>query len=224
MMNGAERSTIVLGVSLSNRAFNRRYCAYLTQWLREQQPASLEVIVFDMIETINYQVFRGLDKLASVKLATRRGEELRRMFRSFDCEGAPIAAMLESETALRHEEAFRISLEELRRAYSKLGAFTRDVRGQALHNLEGRRQRHGDEFVLSRMDELAEYVLQELAYFYVLFRERPGLREIYPGPNLWVKERLFAGQYASEIQLTGLPIVLSFQTILLREEPVLRAG
>ena len=88
------------------------------------------------------------------------------------------------EVVLRLEEAY------LRRA-----RFYRDVRQQVMKNLKRRTETYGFSFIEDNLDSLSEYIIRELAFFYLYFSKWPETVEVYPGDNLFVKERLFEGKY-----------------------------
>lgn len=167
----------------------------------------LEVLLGDECEVINYCIFRGLALDDARRLAQRRADEIGRMFqRASRAAKFPICTTAESKCVMVRDKLFDETHATLGRAYAKRGVFWHDVRRQVRMNLFLRARRLPPGFISSHMDDLAMYVVRELALFYTLRAQElvPTLVELYPGPQLFVKERLFAGEYSREIDVAPL--------------------
>jgi len=213
-----------LGVSLSNRAFSFTFARRLAAWLHGSY-SQLEVLLGDECEAINYQVFRGLDQNDGRQIARRRADEIGRMFqRASRSANFPIFTTAESKYVAIHKDVFDEALTTLQGAFKKYGVFSRDVHSQVRINLLPREKRLPPGFVSSHLDDLAMYVVRELALFYTLrtHKSGPDLIELYPGPQLFVKERLFAGKYSREIDLAPLgysPVFVNVAFLVTCEGP-----
>ena len=69
----------VMGVSLSTTVFNKRFFRNFFQWCSGAGLHHVDIILFERLESINFQVFRGMNEPAARFAAKRRGEDLRRM-------------------------------------------------------------------------------------------------------------------------------------------------
>jgi len=195
-----------LGVSLSNRLFSSLFAKRLTNWLCADYN-HLEVLLGDECEVINYCTFRGLTLGDARRLAQRRADEIGRMFQRVSRAAKfPIFITAESRWLLLRDTLFKETYTKLEHAYTKGGDFWHDVRSQVKMNLCIRERRLPTGFVSSHLDDLALYVVRELAVFYTLRAHDlgPALVELYPGPQLFVKERLFEGEYSNEIDIAPL--------------------
>jgi tRNA-dependent cyclodipeptide synthase len=189
----------VLGVSLSNRAFSSGFATALAEWMSFRS-THLEVVLFDTCETVNYRIFRGLDERSATALARSRGQELGQMFsKAARKQRAAISTALQSQYAPESRQRRARVYQQLLMGYLHRGLFYSDVRRQVLTNLSNRARTHSLGFLLDHMDALATYVLIELAFFYV--QAQSAEAELYPGLQLFVKQRLFSGDYHQELDL-----------------------
>jgi tRNA-dependent cyclodipeptide synthase len=197
---------VILGVSLSNSAFDRQFARRLAAWLCDAGAAQIHVVLFDAIETINYSVFRQLSFEDAQKASLRRAKELYSMFeRSVATSAISHKVELESASEIHRSDLFNDVLSDLRSAYERKAEFYRDVRSQVFTNLAERRKKHGDDFIEEHMDTLAQYVIEEVAFFYTYFRKDPEAIEVYPGPSLIPKNKFFDGLYWPEVGTERLP-------------------
>lgn len=186
----------LMGVSLANRAFTKKFGGRLCDWVLARDIGCLRVVIFDEIEAINYVVFRGMTQQAARAAARQRGHDFERMFnRLFVGRGLGFSVELESESVTRNHPLYESVLAELLAAYRRNESFAEDVRTQVLTNLSARIEHYGLERIESAMPWFVEYVLKEIAFLELWFRLTLDTLELYPGPNLVVKERLWRGEY-----------------------------
>ena len=196
----ADLTRAIMGVSLANRAFSKKFVVRLCKWTQAKKIAKLKVVIFDDIEAINYQVFRGVSRDKAHEISRRRGLEIQRMFLSIFCrEELSHECEIESETDIRSCNQYKIILKEFSEALQKDRKFRQDVEAQVLENLKGRTEHYGRTFVLSKVPDLMFYIIGEMVFFEIYHLGNPGSIELYPGKNLMVKERLWAGEYNSLI-------------------------
>lgn len=187
-----------MGVSLSNQRFSKRFAKNLCRWINRCQIRSFEIVVFDKIEAINYRVFREIADDEALKIASARALELKSMFDAVLAEHTPqteYCCVLQSVHDVEESTCYRTVLEALENEYSNRGAYAKDVHAQVLNNLQARINRHGEDFVMENISDLVTYVIQEVAFFECLWRTKDRPLEVYPGSTLFVKERLWCGNY-----------------------------
>jgi tRNA-dependent cyclodipeptide synthase len=204
-----------MGVSLANRLFNARFARSLGSWVRAQG-GHLDIILGDTCESVNYRVFRRLESFDALELAQRRAEELRRMFdRAARTCRISCDVILQSEYESRQVHAFIDVFGTLQSAYRAGGAFARDVDQQVHLNVRQRLSVVPDGERATYVRQLSEYVVRELALFYLLRTQSRGCcrTELYPGPQLMVKERLFSGRYSREVDLPCLTTAPAFVNV-----------
>lgn len=201
----------MLGVSLANRTYSSAFMRRVIGWLDNERVEHLDVVLFDALEEVNCRVFRGFNRAEARRISQHRGAELARMIERA-CGYAELRStvILESLSAERASDTFRSARYELWQAWSTSGRLRTDIQHQVLVNLAERIQRHGRAFVEQRIDNLAEYVIEEIAFLVAYFESRGGTVEIYPGPSMFVKDRLFAGEYTDECPKTRLHAVPRF--------------
>lgn len=187
----------VMGVSLANRKFTRRFVRGMHAFADESGFSRLEVVVFDEIESINYCVFRGIDREEALRIARNRGREIHRMFEGVfrQRRAESCSCECESSSPIKRMEAYEKVLCDMRRAYCEGERFAHDVDRQVLQNLKSRTEQYGEDFVLARVGKLVEYIFGEIAFFEVYWRLHRESVEVYPGPNLFVKENMWLGAY-----------------------------
>lgn len=193
---GCGRGSVLLGVSLANRVFNRRFARSLAQWLQANAVRQVHVVVFDEIEAINYQVFRGMDLGCALGAAQRRGAQFQTMFRrELDGCGASVTVELESECLIRAHAQYATAVGVLSDALNCDVRFATDVQRQVLTNLAMRVEKHGRGAINARMVQLRYYLIRELSFVDTYLSLRPDSVEAYPAPNLNVKLSLWGGEY-----------------------------
>lgn len=196
---------VMLGVSLANRVFSRAFVRRVFRWLNAFHIQSLDVVLFDALERVNYRIFRGLDEEEATTIARTRGAELARMLeRTREPAAFPHRVIQESASAERTSPRFASLCAELWQAWRLNGRFRADVETQVLLNLGERIERHGREVVIANIESLAEYVIEESAFLVAYFEQRPHTVEIYPGVSMVVKENLFRGHYCDECPTASL--------------------
>lgn len=209
------RISYVLGVSLGNRVFTEAFANRLFEWLKTQPVTKLDVLLGDSLERINYRVRRGVPEEVATRMASKRAEELRRVFSvATDTGGARVNVLLESESGYRECREFEKAKADLNRAYERRGQVYRDVNHQVQRNLLHVTDQR---LVSERLEELAIYVLEEVALFYSYFMANPSAVEIYPGENLLVKDKFFVGQYDQEGcsgRLVNLPMFINISDLI----------
>lgn len=196
-----KRSHLVMTVSLSATIFNKSFFERLFDWIREIKCRRLSVIFFDSLETINYTVFKGLERGEAFSLAIRRASELQRMVQSVmpshDICYPNIELLKESEVEEKADFKYKNAerLNKFRCLYSRHESFRNDVHSQIVQNLQRRLLQHGELFFSNNLNRIAEYLLGELAFFETYWEFYPNAIEIYPGSNLFLKENLWCGRY-----------------------------
>lgn len=195
----------IMGVSLGNRTFTRDFAEHLFSCLAPPSRGHLEILLCDTLETINFRVRRNMSHEYAKIAARAKASELRDMFINLSRgNDRSLKVVLESQSGYRQLPQFNLLLAEIQKAYKERAKFFHDVNDQVRLNLVNVRK----SFLEAHLEELSEYVQEELALFYTYFSFRPEVVEIYPGPNLYVKEQLFSGAYLSEIPhgtLTHIP-------------------
>lgn len=192
-----------MGVSLGNREFDRSFVRSTFKTLSDHSPSSVFVFLGDQIEAINYVVFRDMGSGEAKQISRARGESLGRMFDS-------AANLLRSNDIL-----FQWSLESELRQSSQFGGFISDnqcileesskndsefvqmLDAQIFENLKAKEQRIGRKYIADNISRLRGYVLGELAVFFALFSVIPSPTEIYPGPNLFIKNEIMGGRFSN---------------------------
>lgn len=106
-------------------------------------------------------------------------------------------SICESETDIVQDDSYKAILNELMQAFQEEDDFSADVKRQVLENLRCRTEHYGPDFVLQSVNELVHYIIGEIAFFEAYWLKYPNSMEIYPGQNLNVKEKIWAGQYAA---------------------------
>ena len=182
-----------LGVSLSNGAFKRMFASNLYAWLLQNGVSAIEIVVFDRIEVINYEVFRTMQPDVALTRTKARGRDLANMFERVDRDaGLCRKVTLESEHYLLTTAQYKEIHGELVSEYYGCAKFAKAVRWQVVNNLAQRVQRYGYEYVAENMERLSRYILGELTFFQVYAETYSRTLEVYPGPNLRIKEQLLA--------------------------------
>lgn len=212
----------LLGVSLGNRTFDGEFARRLGLWVKRRQFHKLEIVLFDVCEAINYEVFRGLTPAEAGQRTAVRAHDIGRMFEraSGRLLGIRCSVRTESETEpliLGFQECHR----QLQKSYERRGQFAADVDNQVKYNLRMKIESGRAEIVKRRMRNLAAYVLRELSWFYCYFRADDGMTtEVYPGEEMEVKARLFAGEYERETSLRAISPQPQFEDVsfLLEDE------
>lgn len=188
----------MMGVSLSNRQFSLPFIASIAELLTGAGASSLTIVLFEVCESINYQIFRGLSREDALARAIRRAREVRQGFLKH-LRAAAFPAHVVTEEALCAEvmDAFMHALALLARAYELDESFRRDVQTQIYINLATKCEQRGERFVSENIDAMSRYVLRELAVFDSAFRSDLFDIELYPGEILFVKKRIWMGDYVS---------------------------
>lgn len=191
---------IMMGVSLANRRFTLSFMDALGQWIGEWSAADLSVVIFDRCEAANYSVFRGLTEKQAIQRAVYRATELRRAFtRRLSTSRVPTQILLESELWDRTAAHIGATYAAVSECYRNNPLFASDVHKQVQLNVAPRLEKDPKHDKKLLADLAAEYVLRELAVFDVVFRSGLADTEVYPGESLFVKERMWRGEF------TGLP-------------------
>jgi tRNA-dependent cyclodipeptide synthase len=203
---------IFMGVSISNRTFNKDFVRSFGQWIQEGKVSNALVVIFDSCEIVNIKVFHGLSQEEAEKRSAMRAQEMLQMFRNL----LP-AASVEIETQssyARHLPDVEALAQKLREAYASGGRFYSDVQEQIRQNLSVKAERIGSEFIEKNLDALSEYIILELAWFYSFFRQSKGtIVEVYPGEELFTKRKLIEGRYENETGIKALEVQPPFMDI-----------
>lgn len=194
-------SNVVLGVSLSNRVFDATFCEEFCKLIADSAPRSVMVFLGDEIEKINYTVFGKKSMEDATVTAVTRGLSLARMFkkacRALDDLDVHFDIRLESE--LRSSFFYGSDVKEIKASLKRLMGyseeFRRDIYAQVRRNMQGRENRYGARFLEKNMDYLSEYIIGELAVFFSYYKKYKSVDEVYPGENLFVKEKIINGAY-----------------------------
>lgn len=187
---------VLMGVSLANRIFSRAFAKKLYDWVNENHIRCLKTVVFDEIEAINYRVFRAMQQNDATATAKHRGRDFQRMFNStFAKNGVLFDAALESEAHTRLHPMYESILCELQEAYTDNSKFAMDVQTQVRCNLTHRIKIYGSGMIEIHMNLLVQYILKEIAFLETYKRLEPNTLEIYPGPNMMIKHRIWSGAY-----------------------------
>ncbi len=197
---------IMMGVSLANRRFTLPFMDALGGWIADWSAADLSVVIFDRCEATNYSVFRGLTEKQAIQRAVHRANELRRAFaRRLATSLVPTTILLESELWDRNCAQIGPTYAAVSECYRNNPLFVSDVQKQVQLNVALRLEKgpKQDKKLLANL--AAEYVLRELAVFDVVFRSGLADTEVYPGDPLFVKERMWRGDYTglSRLAING---------------------
>lgn len=187
---------VLMGVSLANRIFSRAFAKKLYDWVNENHIRCLKTVVFDEIEAINYRVFRAMRQNDATATTKHRGRDFQRMFNSiFSKNGVLFDVVLESEAHTRLHPMYEFILCELQEVYADNSKFAMDVQTQVRYNLTHRIKVYGLGTIETQMNLLIQYVLKEIAFLETYNRLEPNTLEIYPGPNMMIKHRIWSGAY-----------------------------
>ncbi len=192
---------VLMGVSLSNKIFTRQRVGAIFDWCDRQPPFDFLVWLGDDLEAINFEVFKGMAPSGALSRARSRGQDIHAMFmkafrekpnRHFRLER--VATHQDMVTDPAYADAIAQAAGTLDTLFKDNDAFREDVLRQVAANFaSGTKSTDAlDTPVLTR---LADYILGELSVFLGLYKARGALVEIYPGRNLFVKERLIRGHY-----------------------------
>lgn len=198
-----ENASVFMGVSLSNRVFNRTFTKSLGEWVLKNKVQKLSVVVFDACEVVNIQVFHGLPPKEAHDRARMRALEMMQMFTRVLSPNS-ISVGLQSTYKKDFSNVADIE-QKLRRAYAAKNQFYTDICEQIRVNLALKAERVGDAVIESNLDGLSEYIILELAWCYAFFTKiGSGLVEVYPGAELFTKRKLVRGEYVDETGLQAL--------------------
>jgi len=196
-----DQSHFLLGVSLGNKVFTSTFARNLGRYVDSRGISSLRIVLFDRCESVNYVALRGLDRDLADTIARERAIQLRSMFlRSLQGTNSEITVELQSDVEKSLEQLPGV-FARLTLAFTLGQTFSNDVRHQVLFNLQKKVGDRGEEFLVSRLDVLSQYIILELAFFYAYRLQYPMGIELYPGTELFVKQRLTQGLYLSEAKL-----------------------
>jgi hypothetical protein len=206
-----------MGVSLGNKSFNGRFARNLIRYVAEHGVDRFVIFLGDFIERINYMTFSGYVEERAVGVSLGRAENLRKMFlksvAAVEVGGLQLEVMLESE--LRASATFAASLDEARACLTSCGTdptFRSDLKSQLFRNLDVKIERFGNAFVEGRASFLKEYILGELEIFYALYQCYGDVLEVYPGPEMVVKQRFFDNFYSCS-DCPGLPLRYQYEDV-----------
>lgn len=209
----ATPANVFMGVSLSNKSFNRDFTKQLNSWLIRRNPEHVLIVIFDSCEVVNLAVFRGISQAEAWKNLPARTEELRSMFLKVLPENTEVTMQSITQPQMAH---FPKVYDQLRRGFEAQLQFYQDVHKQIFLNLNRKVDRLGSDFIEKNIEQLSEYVLLELAWFYAWFKRDAGQTlEVYPGNELFTKRKLLRGEYKQETELEALhpePIFLDIST------------
>ncbi len=192
---------VLMGVSLSNKTFTRSRVGAIFDWCDRQPAMELLIWLGDDLEAINFEVFKGMAPAGALSRARARGAELQAMFMKAyrekptrQCRLAGVLSQQEIEGDPAYEGTIRETSRLLERLFEGNKAFRDTVLRQVTTNFEAG-DKETDRLDDAKLIRLADYILGELAVFLGIYKARGRLTEIYPGPNLFVKEELLAGVY-----------------------------
>ncbi len=200
----------MMGVSLANRLFSKVLFRRLGEWAREASLRSIDVVLFEECEAVNYVVVRGLPAEAAGVRAIRRATELKRAIEKVvGTTAVPIGIVRESELRARLGDGFARCYSRLQAAFEGDTEFREDVIRQVTKNVASRVESSGTERRNVILLGAAAYILRELAVFHGYFSERLGDIELYPGQSLFVKKELWLGKYGA-LRDFALPVLPGF--------------
>ncbi|MGF1455168.1 MAG: tRNA-dependent cyclodipeptide synthase [Alphaproteobacteria bacterium] len=192
---------VLMGISLSNKTFTRQRMGAIFDWCDRQSPFDFLVWLGDDLEAINFEVFKGMAPSGALSRARSRGRELQAMVMKAYRETpsrrvrlARVATHRDMITDPDYGAAIARAHGTLDSLFRDHPPFREDVLRQVAVNLGSgnKATETRDEALLTR---LADYILGELSVFMGVYKSRGTLVEVYPGPNLFVKENLIRGDY-----------------------------
>ena len=187
---------VVLGVSLGNKEFSLAFFSSAQKWLATHDIKNLLILLFDVCEAVNFEVFKMLTPSGARERATRRAVEVQRgIERRLSPIGYPVTVRLESELWREDELEIGATYERLRAAYAEDQAFHADVLSQLNINIGTRFNEVPESLRGDLMHRAADYILRELAVFVALYAHNIVDAEVYPGPQLFVQSNLWEGKY-----------------------------
>lgn len=194
-------SHIFMGVSLSNRTFDRIFAKRFGKWIEASKVQRALIVIFDLCEVVNMKVFQGLGQKDAEQHSVFRAVEMKRMFDKIFLD-ENIEVTMQSEYVKKLYDVSKLA-ESIRNAYQLGQTVYADIQKQIKENLIAKSARVGDKFISDNIDALSEYIILELAWFYDFFaKDDKATIEVYPGAELFTKRNLIQGKYQAE---TGIP-------------------
>jgi tRNA-dependent cyclodipeptide synthase len=202
-----------LGVSLGSRRFSKQFFHWLPAYLVSFGVRSIDIVVFDHAEAVNYCAFSGYDSERARVIAARRGGEIVRMIRRSLPPATPdgltvTVAQSSDRNAILIKSEHAESL--LRRAREQSPDLRLQLIRQVTENLSIRLAGQPSESRMCLALAATDYLLIEAAWSWAyLSTYHPDL-EVYPGRSQEFKNMVLNGGVigAEELRLQRPPIFL----------------